>query len=79
MEDEKKAKQAQEQKPAETAQDTPDSFIVVAFSAEGMANFKVSMQKVSPGQLFAAANYLQWMANNEMTRITNAAPKILTP
>lgn len=57
-----------------------NSAIVIEFVARGSAEFQVSMNQITPGQLFAAAAYLTWLAQFEATRInTPAASQIAIP
>jgi hypothetical protein len=59
-----------------TTDEKPQSILAIEFDSPGAAQFHVKMLNVAPGQLFAAAGYLRWMAEAEMTRIANQKPKI---
>lgn len=58
------------------SEEKPQSILAFEFSSPGAADFRVKMLNIAPGQLFAAAGYIRWMAEAEMTRIANQKPAI---
>lgn len=59
--------------PKPVEQKETRSILAVEFAGIGQSDFKVSMLNVSPSQLFAAAGYLKWLSETEMTKMQNAS------
>jgi len=47
----------------------------ITFDGPASAVFNIALENIIPGQLFAAAAYLQWVAQEEATRIAAAKNK----
>ena len=56
---------------------TVESILTFHFKEPGSAEFQIEMKGITPGQLFAAAAYMQWLAQQEATRVSQS--KIAIP